>query len=80
MPYVLNPMLAERSVSTWAGWLLALVRLGVANVRWACAAPRIATPRLQMPIAANVSGVVAVAGGRNPTFIKWNFQHTTFLK
>ncbi|MCA6391550.1 MAG: hypothetical protein IM607_09215 [Cytophagales bacterium] len=40
-----NMLLAERSVSMWAGWLLALVRLGVANVRWACAAPRLATPR-----------------------------------
>jgi hypothetical protein len=52
-----NTMLAERSVSMWAGWLLPLVRLGVANVRWACAAPRLATPREQMPIAANASNV-----------------------
>jgi hypothetical protein len=36
---------------------LALVRLGVANVRWVCAAPRLATHRKQMPIAANVFGV-----------------------
>jgi len=41
-------------------WLLALVRLGVANVRWDCAAPRIATHRKQMPIAANVSSAYAV--------------------
>lgn len=36
-----------------SGVLLALVRLGVANVRWACAAPRLATHRKQMTIAAN---------------------------
>jgi len=42
------------------GWLLALVRLGVANVRLACAAPRLATHRKQMPIAANVSSAYAV--------------------
>lgn len=40
-------------VARWEAEQLALVRLGVANVRWPCAAPRIATPRLQMPIAAN---------------------------
>jgi hypothetical protein len=46
-------LLAEqRSPVRWMR-LLALVRLGVANVRWPCAAPRLATPRLQMPIAAN---------------------------
>jgi len=37
----------------WEAEQLALVRLGVANVRWTCAAPRLATPRKQMPIAAN---------------------------
>jgi hypothetical protein len=41
----------------WEAEQLALVRLGVANVRWACAAPRLATHREQMPIAANESGV-----------------------
>jgi len=41
-------------VARWEAEQLALVRLGVANVRWACAAPRLATHRKQMPIAANV--------------------------
>jgi len=44
----------------WEAEQLALVRLGVANVRWACAAPRLSTPRKQMPIAANVSNVCDV--------------------
>ncbi len=43
------------------GWLLALVRLGVANVRWACAAPQLATHRKQMPIAANERMFMRVA-------------------
>ena len=43
-------------VVRWEPEQLALVRLGVANVRWACAALRLATHRKQMPIAANVGG------------------------
>lgn len=52
------------------GWLLALVRLGVANVRWPCAAPRLATPRKQMPIAAN--GLCACAAAP----IGWRLIYT----
>ena len=50
-----NMLLAGRAVGRvrWQAEQLALVRLGVANVRWVCAAPRLATHRKQMPIGAN---------------------------
>lgn len=57
---LLCAVLRERLGKPHAGRMCvapALVRLGVANVRRGCAALRLATPRLQMPIAANVSNV-----------------------
>jgi len=53
-PFMAHSWCWQNEASACAmGWLLALVRLGVANVRWACAAPRLATHRKQMPIADN---------------------------
>lgn len=49
----LYTLLAGQRQPVRGGEQLALVRLGVANVRRVCAALRLATPRKKMPIAAN---------------------------